>query len=262
MLRALTEGSWLSTAGIVLAAHLAVTALGSAMGFAAERLFPRRRIFDVALFEGQYRFELLGNAVFLAITAATLTVALRGGVMRFAAGGAAPELITFAGMLFGFQVLYWFLHRAMHLRALVPIHRRHHRSQVTTPLTGQSMSAGEAALWMLGYAGVPALVSQVVPLGFWGWAGYLAFNVFGNVFGHANVECVIPLAASRASTLFSNVFTFHALHHARWTGHYGFMAAGMDRLMKTEWADWPELYACVDRGEALTSLKQRGDAAA
>jgi hypothetical protein len=39
------------------------------------------------------------------------------------------------------------------------------------------------------------------------------------------------------------------------------MAAGMDRLMKTEWADWPALYARVDRGEALTSLKQRGDAA-
>lgn len=260
MLRALTEGSWLTTAGIILASHLAITVVAAALGFAAERLLPRRRIFDVALFEGQYRFELLGNVVFLAITAVTLTVALRGGLMRFAAGSTARELITFQAMLVGFQVLYWFLHRAMHTRALVGIHRWHHRSQVTTPLTGQSMSAAEGALWMLGYVAVPALVSQVVPLGFWGWAGYLAFNVFGNMFGHANVECVIPLAASRASTLFSNVFTFHALHHARWTGHYGFMAAGMDRLMKTEWADWPALYARIDRGEALTSLKQRGDA--
>ena len=262
MLRALTEASWLTTVGLVLAAHLAVTTLGSAMGFAAERLFPQRRIFAMPLFEGQYRFELLGNAVFLAITTATLTVTLRAGAIRFVAGSTTRELLTFAGMLVGFQVLYWFLHRAMHLRALVPIHRWHHRSQVTTPLTGQSMSAGDALLWMLGYVGVPALVSQVVPLGFGGWAGYLAFNVFGNVFGHANVECILPISASRAATIFGNVFTFHALHHARWTGHYGFMAAGMDRLMKTEWADWPALYARVDRGEALTSLKQRGDAEA
>lgn len=262
MLRALTEGSWLTTAGLFLAAHLAVTLFGSAVGFAVERLVPRRRIFAVPLFEGQYRFELLGNAVFLAVTAATLTVTLRAGAIRFVEGSATRDAVTFGAMLVGFQVLYWFLHRAMHLRALVPIHRWHHRSQVTTPLTGQSMSVGEAALWMLGYAAVPALVSQLVPLGFAGWAAYLAFNVFGNVFGHANVECILPLGASRAATLFGNVFTFHALHHARWTGHYGFMAAGMDRLMKTEWADWPALYARVDRGEALTSLKQRGSATA
>lgn len=255
---ALTLGTWGDTAGIVLAALLTVTAIASALGFAAERLLPRRRIFDLPLFDGQYRFELLGNVVFLAITTLSVTAALRLGALRFAGPSLPRDGATFMGMLVGFQVFYWFLHRAMHARPLVRFHRWHHRSQVTTPLTGQSMSPVEAALWMIGYVGLPALLSRVVPLGFWGWAGYLAFNVYGNVFGHANVECIIPMAATRSATLFSNVFVFHALHHARWTGHYGFMAAGMDRLMGTEWSDWPALYAKIDRGEALTSLKQRG----
>lgn len=255
----LLSGSWLLTAGVVLAALLSVSAYATALGFAAERLLPRRRIFAVPLFDGQYRFEALGNAVFLAVATAAVTAGLRGGALRFGESSPARNVATFVGMTWGFQVFYWFLHRAMHHRALVRIHRWHHRSQVTTPLTGQSMSAAEAALWMLGYVALPALASRVTPLGFWGWAGYLGFNVFGNVFGHANVECVIPAGATRAASLFSNAFVFHALHHARWTGHYGFQGAGMDRLMGTEWSDWPALYASVDRGRPITSLKQRGE---
>jgi hypothetical protein len=39
----------------------------------------------------------------------------------------------------GFQAFYWTLHRAM-LQHLLFVHRWHHRSRVTTPLSGQSMS--------------------------------------------------------------------------------------------------------------------------
>ena len=51
----------------------------------------------------------------------------------------------------------------------------------------------------------------------------------------------------------------HALHHARWTGHFGFASTWADRLFRTEWSDWPELHARIWRGDALTTLKQRGE---
>jgi len=244
---------------VVFACFAGLTAVSSALGFALERALPERRIFALPLFPGQLRFELLGNAVFLAVATVTVTLALRLGVVRFGPGGLLAGALTFGVMVPGFQVFYWLLHRAMHHRALVRIHRWHHRSQVTTPLTGQSMSVFEALGWMLGYIGLPCLLSQVAPISFWGWAGYLAFNVFGNVVGHANVEPTARPAATRGATWLANAFVFHALHHARWTGHYGFQGAMMDRLLGTEWSDWPALYEQIASGRALTSLKARGD---
>jgi hypothetical protein len=60
------------------------------------------------------------------------------------------------------------------------------------------------------------------------------------------------------SLLLANAFVYHALHHARWTGHYGFAAALMDRAFGTGWPDWFELHERVATGHPLTSLRQRG----
>ncbi len=99
----------------------------------------------------------------------------------------------------------------------------------------------------------------VFPISFWGWAAYLVFNVSGNIVGHANVELASAPNGSRAASLFANPWVYHALHHARWTGHYGFQAALMDRLGGTEWSDWPALFTRVREGRAMASLKVRGD---
>lgn len=243
---------------IVLAFFVGLTLLNVPFGFALERLLPRRRIFDVPLAPGQLRFELLGNLVFLAVVVPTFTLVLGSGVVRLGPTSLARDGATFVAMFFGFQLYYYWLHRVMHLRSLVRFHRWHHRSHVTTPLTGQSMSFVEALGWMVGYAGLPLLFSLVLPIGFWGWMGYVAFNVTGNIVGHANVEMKLVPFGLRGSALFANAFVFHALHHARWTGHHGFGAATMDRIFGTEWDDWPALYRKIVRGQPLTSLKERG----
>ncbi len=241
----------------VLGFFLGLTVLAVGAGFAAERVLRHKRIFAVPLARGQYRFELIGNVVFLAVTTAAFTTALRAEIVRFGPPSLARDAGTFFALLVGFQIFYWLLHRAMHTRRLLFLHRWHHRSQVTTPLSGQSMSAGEAALWMLGYIGLPFLCSLAVPIGFTGWAAYIAFNVLGNIVGHANVEPSAKLAATRTAALFANTFVYHALHHARWTVNYSFMAAGMDRLFGTESPDWPQVYARVSSGRPLTRLRER-----
>jgi Delta7-sterol 5-desaturase len=105
---------------------------------------------------------------------------------------------------------------------------------------------------------VAALISLFIPLSFAGWLAYVGFNVLGNMADHANVEVVAPNRLLWRRSTGAAVFTFHALHHARWTGHFGFASTWVDRIFRTEWSDWPDLHRKVWRGEALTSLKQRG----
>lgn len=243
---------------LVLGSFATLTVLALACGFAAERaLRSTKRIFALPLAKGQYRFELIGNIVFVTIATLTVTAALRLDIIRFGPPSLARNASTFFALLVGFQIFYWILHRAMHTRTLLFLHRWHHRSRVTTPLSGQSMSAGEALGWMLGYVGLPFVFSLIVPIGFTGWAGYLAFNVFGNIVGHANVEPTAKSAATRRAALFANPFVYHALHHARWTVNYAFQAAGMDRLFGTESADWPALYERVSSGRPLERLDEK-----
>lgn len=248
-----------SLALVVGGSLVTLTIIGSISGFALERALAKRRIFAVPLFEGQHRFELLGNVVFLTVITAAFTAALKLGVVRFGATGALAASVTFFAMLLGFQVYYWFLHRAMHTPALLPIHRWHHRSQVTTPLTGQSVSVFEAIGWAVAFVGLPWLFGLIAPVSFWGWVGYIAFNTFGNIVGHSNVEPTMPATATRLATYFANAFVYHSLHHARWNGHYSFQSALMDRLMGTEWSDWHALYERIIAGHPLQSLNERGD---
>lgn len=242
----------------VLAFFSSWTVVGLAVGFGLERAFGgTRKIFAVPLAKGQLGFEAVGNLVFVGVATLSVSAALLSGSVRFGPPSLLRHVGTFCALFVGFQVFYWTLHRAMHTRGLLFVHRWHHRSQVTTPLSGQSVSVGEALLWMLGYVGLPTLFSLVVPISFEAWAAYLAFNVFGNVIGHANVEITARTFASRTAALFSNPFVYHALHHARFRVNFGFQAAGMDRLFGTESDDWPRVYERVIAGRPLSRFGER-----
>ncbi|NUP13289.1 MAG: sterol desaturase family protein [Polyangiaceae bacterium] len=250
----------LSTAalGAVVFGFFALLTIGSvALGFAAERAKPEQKIFDVPRWAGQLRFEAAGNVVFVAVTTAAFTAALASGAVRFGEA-VARGFATFFAMMIGFQVFYYGLHRAMHTKALLRFHRWHHRSQVTSALSAQSVSFVEACAWMIGYVGLPILLSQVVPISFFGWLAYMVFNVSGNIVGHANVELTSKAGATRSASVVANPFVYHALHHARWTGHYSFQAATMDRLFRTEYGDWPALYERVANGRPMKTLQDKG----
>lgn len=242
--------------GLVAAFWIGLSFLGSVIGFLCERLRAGPPIWDVPLRPGQYRLELVGTAGFLAVQIAAFTLVLRAGWIRF---GEGPGWLTFGIQFFAFQIYYYGLHRLMHLRPLLFLHRWHHESHVTTPLTGHSMSVGEALGWSVGYLGLPMLQALVVPVSFWGLFGYVLFNAMGNLIGHANFESLPRQFITRTGALLMPPFLFHALHHARWTGHYGFESAWLDRLFGTEWPDWQPLHRAIMDGHPLTSLKARGD---
>lgn len=247
----------ISLFGAMLGFFGGLSIVSSAVGFLYERILWRRRIWDLPLKPGQLGVEARAGVVFVLLQATAMSLALGTGVLRLGSRGSA--WLTALTVHLIFQVYYYWLHRAMHHRALLWMHRHHHWSQVTTPLSGQSVGVGEALGWAVGYVGAPLVVSSFTEVSAVGLFGYLAFNIYGNLVGHANFE-VFPraLATRRWLAVFTPPFLFHALHHARWTGHYGFATAWTDRLFGTEWNDWPSLEERIQRGEPLKSLKERG----
>ena len=130
-----------------------------------------------------------------------------------------------------------------------------------TPLSqrvGFSMSAAEGLGWALGFALAPLLLSWVAPVSLTGWALYFLYNYSGNIVGHVNVEFFPKWMERRAATWLLHPIVYHALHHARYVNHYGFGSSFMDRLLGTEWEDWPELHDRVRDGRPMMNLAQRG----
>lgn len=239
---------------------LSLTAIGLASGYALERFSWRRgrKVFDVPYKRNQLRREVLGTALFHALFVPAFASTLALGWIRFSEGWIA-ELLGFFVPWYVFQIGYYGLHRAMHSRALFWMHRWHHESLVTSPMTGLSMHPAEALGWIVLMLGPPIALTQLGLLGFGGFAFFLAMHWAGNIAGHANAE-FLPVPSTPATTiLWSNPISYHSLHHARFDGHYGFVAATMDRLLGTEFPDWLAVHRRVFGGKPLTSLREKLD---
>ena len=255
--------AWISSATFldltlaVLAVTVALTAMGLGMGYAAEALYPRRKIFDVPRKRGLLRTEMIGTALFHVLFVPPVAYALSLGWVRFEGDGGLAVLLSAGVPWVTFQVLYYFFHRALHHRALFFAHRWHHESLVTSPMTGLSMSPFEAAGWIVMLLGPAMALSAAGLLSPLGYAFFFSNFWVGNIAGHANAD-FFPMRISRAMAAFMPPITYHCLHHARFDGHYGFASAYLDRWLGTEWSDWKVLHDRAYGGTPMTSLKAKG----
>jgi lathosterol oxidase len=251
----LSFGSLFATVLVLLSGWITFTL---ACGFLLERVLgDRRRIFALPLAPGQLRRELLGNGRFIAMATLAFTALL--SFVAHAPGTVTSFVVTFLWCWLGFEVYYWLLHRAMHTSRGFRFHRYHHDSRVTSPLTGYSMSTVESLGWLVGLTGVPLLLGLVMPVSIEGFVAYHAlYQVTGNVIGHANVDFFPAAASKRVNSWISHPTLYHSLHHARFNNHYSFGSSFMDRLLGTEWTDWPALHERVVSGTPLQSLSERG----
>jgi len=225
-------------------------------------LISKRRIYDVPLREGQLAHELLGNALFVLIFAAGMTLVFMSGRIETAGFSWSAAALTFFGGLLSFDVYYYALHSALHTRVGAPIHDWHHQSRVNTPWSALSMSPVEAVFWVIGLAIWPLATSSWLPFVPEAWIAWLVFFWFSNTMGHVNVEFVpASVSAGRVSRLMSHAITYHAMHHARYQKHLCFFANSLDSLFGQVWDDYPEMHARVASGQPLTRLGERGDAA-
>ncbi|MCY0992523.1 sterol desaturase family protein [Nannocystis sp. ILAH1] len=244
-------GTFLDWFVVLVFAHGGVTLLTVALGRAAERAPAGKQIQGDGLPEGQVAREIRANIRFCLLIPAALALALQGRWIVWGPDTVGWAVASFFLCSVVFDVYFYGLHRLLHTRPLMRFHRLHHLSRVTTPWSAQSVSTVEALGWALGYVGVPWLLGHVAPVSLIGYFVYLFYNVFGNIIGHANVELGPPALTRSPTVWFAHPYTFHALHHARFTKHFGFGSTFMDRLAGTEWADWVPAYEQVMTGKPL-----------
>jgi lathosterol oxidase len=238
----------------------ALTLISVAQGYLIEWIFRDRKIFDIPLKPRQLRKEAVGTLLWHLLWCPLLALILVSGWLRFGEG-LARELLTFVGCIFAFQAYYYFLHRAMHLKPLMFMHRWHHDSLVTTPLTGFSMHPLEGVGWCVGFFGPALLASVVTEIGAIGFLSFLAFSWYGNIVGHANVEFMPKVTATRGySRVISNPISYHSLHHARFKGHFGFATSWADELFGSQFPDWIAVAKRVQSGQPLQKLNERAGA--
>lgn len=250
---------YLAILGQCVAFFGACTLAGLAMGYGLERYAWSigRKVFDVPMKKHQLRTEITGTILFLAIFCPILAAVLWSGALRLSSSWVA-DLVTFPFCWLTFQGMYYALHRAMHSKRLFWMHKWHHESLVTSPMTGLSMHPMEALGWTAIFLVSALALSSVGLLGERGWIAFFALHFVGNVAGHANAE-IFPMRATRlSSVLWTNPIVYHSMHHARFDGHYGFVAAIFDRAFGTEWPDWHELHTKIMDGRPLRSLREKG----
>jgi Delta7-sterol 5-desaturase len=228
--------------------------LGGAWLFLRTRFAQQRRVYRVPFAQGQIASELTAAVFVLTYNVVATALLLNTGHVRMGEVNLVNTLVT-VGVMFVFtEVWFYVSHRALHSRALYFIHAQHHTARVVSPLTSFSFSLAEQVI-----ANVPAtlfiiLLSRVISLSVPGLMAFSVINIFGSLLAHLNVE-LFP--AGFARTALGRVFfssTFHALHHARYRGHYGLFTRVMDRLSGTEFPDYAELQSAAARGQGLTDL--------
>lgn len=248
-------------AAAISGALLMLNVVWSGFAWIAERAFSRYRVWDIDLRPGQLRWEMLANLRFDVVVGSFTAALLWLGWIRVAAPGTTSWLsatLQFVVTWLCFEVYYWGLHRAMHTRLLYRFHRWHHDSRVTTALTGVSTSTTEALGWAFGFAVGPLLLSLFTEVSLGAWALYFLYNYSGNIVGHVNADFFPRWMNRRRQSWMIHPITYHALHHARFVNHYSFGSSFMDRLLGTEWDDWPALHDRVRDGRPMTHLSQRG----
>jgi len=221
------------------------------------RFAQRRQVFAIPLPIGQTRRELAGAAQVLIFDGVFVALYTSSGWFRAVPPTALNVLLTFAALFLWVEVIYYFLHRAMHLPRFFFIHKRHHQALVAQPLTFLCFSWQERLVHSLLAGGTAMLVSQFLPLPIEGTIAYSVTFVLLDLLGHLNTE-VFPAWFGRSWIgKFIYTPTFHALHHARFRGHYGLFTTFMDRLFGTWFPDYERVQSDAASGKPMLSLSER-----
>ncbi|GMU00403.1 hypothetical protein KH5H1_45230 [Corallococcus caeni] len=221
------------------------------------RLAERFRVYRRELAKGQLRSEALA-AVGVVLTDAVLIATFR----YFSGPLVAPFNLTralwsYAWMFVGFEVWFYATHRLLHLPRFYRFHAQHHVAQVTEPLTALSFSVAERLVLMGGGLSLHFAAMHLMPGTQVGILAYMMTNYLLNAFGHGNTEW---LPKRFVTSWVGRVFftpTFHALHHARYQGHYGLYTVVLDRWFGTAFPDYALVHARARAGEGLTRIGER-----
>jgi lathosterol oxidase len=213
-----------------------------------------RTIYDLPISATQVKRELR-NSFHAPIHAVILTAFLLLGffkntsLLSFVCSAVATTILA--------EIWHYGSHRAFHLSALHWIHVEHHKSRLNSPFTAISFSFMEKIVFDLGLIIPLAIIDYFVSLNFLGIAAWYIGYLVINSFSHANFELKSRDYNRRLGRVLTST-TYHSLHHSRYTGNYGLGTRILDRVFKTEWDDYEELYDRISHQKTpLSRLRER-----
>jgi Delta7-sterol 5-desaturase len=235
-----------------------VAALGHVMAlvwYLADKLkwkVCKRAIYDLPVRSEQLRRELI-NSVHTPMHALVLGAFIAFGYFE----NTSLTSFLFSGILTTAWAEIWHYasHRALHMPRLHWIHVEHHKSRINTPFTAISFSFTEKLVFDIGLLVPLAALDHVVSLNAYGVAAWFVGYLIINSFSHANFE----IKSKHYNRFLGKVLTtttYHSLHHARYTGNYGLATRFLDRIFKTEWPDYGELYDQICDSKPLRGLRE------
>ncbi|MCY1044464.1 sterol desaturase family protein [Corallococcus sp. bb12-1] len=220
---------------------------------AAERL----RVYRRELAEGQLRSEAWAAVGVLLADAVIIAGFLYWTGPLHAPFSLPAALWTYAWMFVGYEVWFYATHRLMHLPRFYRFHAQHHVARVTAPLTALSFSVLERVSLMGGGLCLHYAALHLMPGSQVGIVAYMLTNYALNAVGHGNTEWLPKrFVTSWVGRIFFTP-TFHAMHHARYQGHYGLYTVLLDRWFGSTFEDYPQVHARARDGEGLTRMGER-----
>jgi len=216
-----------------------------------------KRIYNVEATEQQLKEELNNSFLTSPLHAFLIWLALYSGFLVDHETNWLNFLYTFAIVFVWTEIWHYFSHRAMHTKALLFIHREHHKSKITNPLSSISFSFLEKLIFSAGIIIPISFLSGFIPVSFYGIYAYYIFYFITNVLGHSNMEIRDPEYAKTWIGKILNTPTFHAMHHARYVKNYGLITSTLDRLFNTMWEDYEIVQSRAASEQPLTKLSER-----
>jgi sterol desaturase/sphingolipid hydroxylase (fatty acid hydroxylase superfamily) len=197
-----------------------------------------RIIYDLPIGRDQIRRELK-NSIHAPIHAVLLGISLYLGFFR-TTGWLSFSFSLLATTVWA-EIWHYASHRAFHLRSLHWIHKEHHKSHLNSCLTSISFSFYEKLIFDIGLLSPLAIADHWLGINFFGIGGWYIGYLIINSFSHANFELKSSGYNRWVGKLITST-TYHSLHHSRYTGNYGLGTRILDRMFKTEWDDYENLY--------------------
>ena len=216
-----------------------------------------RRIYSLEASQDQLREELANSWLTSPLHSALIAGALYSGLLY-----EYPETLlhistTFLIVFVWTEIWHYFSHRAMHHKALLFIHREHHKSKITTPLSSISFSFLEKFIFSAGIIGPVAVLSWFMPISFYGIVAYYIFYFVTNALGHSNIEIREPGYTTTWIGRIINTPAYHAMHHARYVKNYGLITSTLDRVFNTMWEDYDKVQSRAASDQPLNKLSER-----
>lgn len=220
----------------------------------------RRRIFRLPYAAGQLASELRAALPVIVLDAAAITAVGVLGLLPVASPTLFNTLAGFVLMFVWFEVWFYAAHRLMHQPRFYWIHRQHHVAKVVDPLSSLSFSLVERAILLVGALGFAIAITHLMPISAAGLSAYALVNYLLNVVGHSNVEIFPAWFVESRLGRYIVTPTFHALHHARYRGHYGLFTSVLDRAFNSVFPDYSAVQQRASEGAGLSRQGERLEA--